>query len=169
MVGGWRGVHAWLQGLGTSTKDEAREYFSNLMRHRKEFIWEGASGLRMQPAAPPSWLLRSMSGLLTCRGRSFILAKAQVHTMLGGVISRPAPSDLHACVRATRWSLHAGDDDGAAIELAFSKKKIEERKEWLAACEAGTYLDMTPEQISYSDFINKVRARQRLLCGHAFA
>lgn len=36
-------MHAWLQGLGTSTKDEAREYFSNLMRHRKEFIWEGAS------------------------------------------------------------------------------------------------------------------------------
>ena len=28
-------------GLGTSTKDEAIEYFSDLGRHRKEFLWQG--------------------------------------------------------------------------------------------------------------------------------
>jgi DNA topoisomerase-2 len=50
--------------LGTSTSKEGREYFANLEKHRKDFIW-------------------------------------------------------------------VDDQDGDAIELAFSKKKIEERKNWL--------------------------------------
>jgi len=52
------------QGLGTSDSNEAKEYFGNLQRHRKTFVWEN-------------------------------------------------------------------DKDGDAIELAFSKKKIEARKDWL--------------------------------------
>ncbi|MEW5319559.1 MAG: hypothetical protein WDW38_010704 [Sanguina aurantia] len=31
----------YYKGLGTSTKEEAREYFSALGAHRKEFVWEG--------------------------------------------------------------------------------------------------------------------------------
>lgn len=50
--------------MGTSTSKEGREYFANLEKHRKDFIW-------------------------------------------------------------------VDDQDGDAIELAFSKKKIEERKNWL--------------------------------------
>lgn len=165
----WRGVHAWLQGLGTSTKDEAREYFSNLMRHRKEFIWEGASRLHMQPAAPPILASPQHERSADLQGQELHPGKSQMCTRCLLVSYPDQPLQSRSRSRATCWSLHAGDDDGAAIELAFSKKKIEERKEWLAACEAGTYLDMTPEQISYSDFINKVRARQRLLCGHALA
>ena len=50
-----------------------------------------------------------------------------------------------------------GEHDDQAIELAFSKKKIEERKQWLAGFEPGTYLDQSVDEISYSDFVNKVR------------
>jgi len=50
----------------------------------------------------------------------------------------------------------AGRQDDEAIELAFSKRKIEERKAWLAGFEPGTYLDQSVDQISYSDFVNKV-------------
>lgn len=124
----------------------------------------------MQPAALPSLIVRSYEA---CRGsRSFILPGCQacisrVHTVFGWdhIVTAaylPAPADplLEPRVCATDLLAGActctGEDDGAAIELAFSKKKIDERKEWLAACEPGTYLDMTPEQISYSDFINKV-------------
>ncbi|KAK9790352.1 hypothetical protein WJX73_001002 [Symbiochloris irregularis] len=78
----------YYKGLGTSTKEEAIEYFSDVDRHRKEFVWEG-------------------------------------------------------------------DTDGAALELAFSRKKIEERKQWLQSYVPGTYLDMSQETISYSDFVNK--------------
>lgn len=42
------------------------------------------------------------------------------------------------------------------IDLAFSKKKADERKMWLQNFVPGTYLDMSgTEKISYDDFINK--------------
>ncbi|PCH33085.1 type II DNA topoisomerase [Wolfiporia cocos MD-104 SS10] len=41
------------------------------------------------------------------------------------------------------------------IELAFSKKKADDRKEWLRNFQPGTYLDHAQEEISYGDFINK--------------
>ncbi|XP_010023597.2 DNA topoisomerase 2 [Eucalyptus grandis] len=47
------------------------------------------------------------------------------------------------------------DQDGDAIELAFSKKKIEARKTWLRQYEPGTYLDQKEKLIKYSDFVNK--------------
>jgi DNA topoisomerase-2 len=51
---------------------------------------------------------------------------------------------------------HAGEEDDRAIEMAFSKKRVEERKEWLSAYVPGTYLDQSAKRIGYSDFINKV-------------
>ena len=39
--------------------------------------------------------------------------------------------------------------------MAFSKKKIEERKAWLTAFEPGTFLDMAVNDLSYQDFVNK--------------
>ena len=39
--------------------------------------------------------------------------------------------------------------------MAFSKKKVEERKTWLNAFEEGTFLDHTQDTVSYPDFINK--------------
>ena len=41
------------------------------------------------------------------------------------------------------------------IELAFSKKKADARKEWLGNFVPGTFLDSSSKQISYDDFINK--------------
>ncbi len=60
----------------------------------------------------------------------------------------------------------AGRQDDEAIELAFSKKKIEERKAWLAGFEPGTYLDQSVSKISYSDFVNKAWARLVFLSPH---
>lgn len=85
---GWK--IKYYKGLGTSTADEARQYFAALGHHRKEFVWEG-------------------------------------------------------------------DEDGQAIEMAFSKKKVEERKDWLRAFVPGTFLDHSAEHISYSEFVHRVR------------
>ena len=41
------------------------------------------------------------------------------------------------------------------IELAFSKKKADERKEWLRQFRPGTYLDHREPKVSYTDFVNK--------------
>ena len=53
-------------------------------------------------------------------------------------------------------STATGDADGEAIEMAFSKKKVEDRKAWLTAFEPGTFLDMQAQDLSYEDFVNKV-------------
>ncbi|KAG6334084.1 hypothetical protein ID866_5000 [Astraeus odoratus] len=47
----------------------------------------------------------------------------------------------------------AGDRE--LIELAFSKKKADERKEWLRQFKPGTYLDHNMDEIPFSDFINR--------------
>ncbi|KQK00888.1 DNA topoisomerase 2 isoform X2 [Brachypodium distachyon] len=49
----------------------------------------------------------------------------------------------------------ADDKDGDAIELAFSKKRIADRKDWLSNYQPGTCLDQREKRIKYSDFINK--------------
>ncbi|CAI4051750.1 hypothetical protein SUVZ_14G2320 [Saccharomyces uvarum] len=46
-------------------------------------------------------------------------------------------------------------DDRDLIDLAFSKKKADDRKEWLRKYEPGTVLDPTLKEIPISDFINK--------------
>ncbi len=45
--------------------------------------------------------------------------------------------------------------------MAFSKKKVEDRKRWLSSFVPGTYLDQSVDKISYADFVNKVR----MCCG----
>ncbi|KAG2069851.1 type II DNA topoisomerase [Suillus decipiens] len=47
------------------------------------------------------------------------------------------------------------DGDRALIDLAFSKKKADDRKEWLRQFKPGTYLDHNMDEIPYSDFINR--------------
>ncbi|URE10379.1 hypothetical protein MUK42_03933 [Musa troglodytarum] len=78
----------YYKGLGTSKSEEGKEYFKDIDKHRKEFVW-------------------------------------------------------------------ADEQDGNAIELAFSKKKIEARKNWLRQFEPDNYLDQKQKLIKYSDFINK--------------
>lgn len=48
-----------------------------------------------------------------------------------------------------------GEDDDKAITMAFSKKKAEERKEWMNNHIASTFLDQNTREINYADFINK--------------
>ena len=47
------------------------------------------------------------------------------------------------------------DEEAGLIELAFSKKKADERKEWLRQFKPGTFLDHSSKKITYTDFINK--------------
>lgn len=47
------------------------------------------------------------------------------------------------------------DGDRELIDLAFNKKKADDRKEWLRQFRPGTYLDHNIDTIPYADFINK--------------
>ncbi|KAF2261966.1 DNA topoisomeras-like protein II [Lojkania enalia] len=46
-------------------------------------------------------------------------------------------------------------EEEGLIELAFSKKKADARKEWLRDFVPGNHLDLTTNRISYDDFVNK--------------
>merc|ERR1719375_16155 len=48
-----------------------------------------------------------------------------------------------------------GQDCDAAIDLAFNKKKADERKEWMNSYEDGDLIDHTLKEVSYSDFVDK--------------
>ncbi|GHP12332.1 hypothetical protein PPROV_001106000 [Pycnococcus provasolii] len=45
--------------------------------------------------------------------------------------------------------------DSNAIDLAFSKKRVEDRKEWMMAHEPGTFLDNECDSMTYKEFVNK--------------
>ncbi|CAO1613505.1 unnamed protein product [Sympodiomycopsis kandeliae] len=47
------------------------------------------------------------------------------------------------------------EGDRELIDLAFNKKKADDRKEWLRQFKPGTYLDHNIEKVPLSDFINK--------------
>ncbi|KAF8004523.1 hypothetical protein HF325_001971 [Metschnikowia pulcherrima] len=83
-----RWSHKYYKGLGTSTDAEAKEYFSRLDRHLKEF---------------------------------------------------------HALQ----------EQDPGYIDLVFSKKKADDRKEWLQGFQPGTHLDSEMKVIPISNFINE--------------
>lgn len=46
-------------------------------------------------------------------------------------------------------------DDRALIDMAFNKKKADDRKEWLRGFVPGTYMDHDVDEVPISDFINK--------------
>lgn len=61
----------------------------------------------------------------------------------------------------SRMSLHrikfapTQANDRELIDMAFNKKKADDRKEWLRGFEPGTHLAQNVSQITYSEFINK--------------
>ena len=83
---GW--VLKYYKGLGTSTTEDAKKYFSDLGKHLKPFKV-------------------------------------------------------------------ANDDSRALIDMAFNKKKADDRKEWLRAFEDGTFMDHSVDEIPIEDFVNK--------------
>ena len=51
-----------------------------------------------------------------------------------------------------KWT---GDQDGEYIDMAFNKKRADDRKEWINAYEDGVCVDHRIKQLGYGDFINK--------------
>jgi hypothetical protein len=49
------------------------------------------------------------------------------------------------------------------VDMAFAKKRVEDRKQWLLKLEAGVHINYDVERINYNDFIN----RELILFSHA--
>ncbi|CBZ55157.1 hypothetical protein NCLIV_055820 [Neospora caninum Liverpool] len=50
------------------------------------------------------------------------------------------------------WS---GQHDGELIDMAFNKRRAEDRKRWLQSYQEGTFVDHNASSLSYADFVNK--------------
>ncbi|KDD76869.1 subunit A of DNA gyrase/topoisomerase IV, partial [Helicosporidium sp. ATCC 50920] len=74
---------------------------------------------------------------------------------LGTSTAAEAKTYFAALERHRKEFVWHGQEDGQALEMAFSKKKVEERKEWLRAFVPGTFLDHAATRIAYSDFVNR--------------
>lgn len=48
-----------------------------------------------------------------------------------------------------------GNNDGELIDMAFSKKRAEDRKRWLQGYRDGTFVDHSSRELTFSDFVNK--------------
>ncbi|CDJ41830.1 DNA topoisomerase II, putative [Eimeria tenella] len=57
------------------------------------------------------------------------------------------------------WRKQAGNltgtGDGELIDMAFSKKRAEDRKRWLQGYREGTFVDHSVRELTFSDFVNK--------------
>lgn len=50
---------------------------------------------------------------------------------------------------------HRGKDDCAMIDMAFSKQRVSDRKEWLASFAPGTFFNHEEDELNFSNFVNK--------------
>jgi DNA topoisomerase-2 len=50
---------------------------------------------------------------------------------------------------------HWDDDAGANIDLAFNKKRADDRKAWLKTYDENSILDINQSRVTFSDFVNK--------------
>ncbi|PXF40486.1 DNA topoisomerase 2 [Gracilariopsis chorda] len=50
---------------------------------------------------------------------------------------------------------HKGQDDCAMIDMAFSKQRVSDRKEWLTSFAPGTFFNHEEDELNFSNFVNK--------------
>lgn len=48
---------------------------------------------------------------------------------------------------------YEGDGDSDVIDMAFSKKRVEDRKDWLRGYEPGTYVDYDVDAMGYAEYV----------------
>ena len=58
---------------------------------------------------------------------------------------------------------HWNDNTDNVLDLAFAKKRVDDRKSWLLGMEAGTYVDYNVKSVAYDTFVN----RELILFSHA--
>ena len=80
-----------------------------------------------------------------------------VRTALPSYARPPARLSAATHSQTTHSSPRAADPavEGDVIDMAFSKKRVADRKDWLLAFEPGTYVDYGVDEMAYDDFVNK--------------
>ena len=128
---GW--VAKYYKGLGTSTPQEAQDYFRNLDNRQIQYYWP-------KPAAEPEAKPK----------------RKRIHTEIPEQpteqTEQTEQTEPTAIVRYVPKNKDLTED---AFTLAFADKREDDRKLWLNTYDAKAVLDPAERHISYYDFIHK--------------
>jgi hypothetical protein len=128
----------YYKGLGTSTAKEAKDYFMEIDTHRINFQWTASLLTYPHPPTHPPYPIsiptRQDTRLapLTTRGAPINITQQPPRHMP----VQPLPRHACVCVLCAQ-----GDEDGDLIDMAFAKKRVEDRKDWLRGFTKGTHVD----------------------------
>ncbi|KAJ8599343.1 hypothetical protein CTAYLR_005347 [Chrysophaeum taylorii] len=119
----------------SSRQGESRTFFT-LPEYEE---WKASLG----PTGASSWTIKYYKGLGTSTSKEAkeYFSALDTHRIDFEPMGRRQSDDL------------AHDSD--LIDMAFSKKRVDDRKLWLRAFEPGTFLDYSVDALTYSDFINR--------------
>eukprot|EP00747_Dinoflagellata_sp_TGD_P131237 gnl/TRDRNA2_/TRDRNA2_174938_c5_seq1.p1 gnl/TRDRNA2_/TRDRNA2_174938_c5~~gnl/TRDRNA2_/TRDRNA2_174938_c5_seq1.p1 ORF type:complete len:1261 (-),score=369.85 gnl/TRDRNA2_/TRDRNA2_174938_c5_seq1:302-4027(-) len=81
--------------------------------------------------------------------------KLKYYKGLGTSTSKEAKEYFSAIAQHTLKYKYEGIPDDTAIDLAFNKKRADDRKEWINSYHEGSLVDHTKDEVSYKDFIDK--------------
>eukprot|EP00747_Dinoflagellata_sp_TGD_P131252 gnl/TRDRNA2_/TRDRNA2_174938_c5_seq9.p1 gnl/TRDRNA2_/TRDRNA2_174938_c5~~gnl/TRDRNA2_/TRDRNA2_174938_c5_seq9.p1 ORF type:complete len:1257 (-),score=367.55 gnl/TRDRNA2_/TRDRNA2_174938_c5_seq9:303-4016(-) len=81
--------------------------------------------------------------------------KCKYYKGLGTSTSKEAKEYFSAIAQHTLKYKYEGIPDDTAIDLAFNKKRADDRKEWINSYHEGSLVDHTKDEVSYKDFIDK--------------
>jgi len=88
----------------------------------------------------------------TENGKGF---KIKYYKGLGTSTSKEAKEYFSALETHKLQYRHQGVEDDRAIDLAFNKKRADDRKEWINCYKDGDAVDHSRDSVTYADFVNK--------------
>lgn len=88
----------------------------------------------------------------TENGKGF---KIKYYKGLGTSTSKEAKEYFSALESHKMRYRYDGVEDDRAIDLAFNKRRADDRKAWINAYEEGRLVDHTQQEVSYKDFVDK--------------
>lgn len=89
------------------------------------------------------------------RQRNINLWKIKYYKGLGTSTAKEAKEYFNDLEKHRIVFEYIDQEDDEAIDLAFSKKKADMRKDWLKTADANTFVDHSVKQLKYRDFVNK--------------
>lgn len=81
--------------------------------------------------------------------------KAKYYKGLGTSTAAEAKNYFSNLPRHLHEFQYSGNNDSDMIELAFSKQRVNDRKNWLSSYAPGTFFDHGVDELNYSNFVNK--------------
>ena len=127
---GWKSLISMNDFIGFMNTPILKAEKSNVI---KEFYNEGEFELWKKENNPTGWRIKYYKGLGTSTGKEFkeYFEKKKIVTF--------------KC---------SGDKSFEAIDMAFNKKRSDDRKTWLSKYNRESYLDTSKEEITYEEFID---------------